>query len=199
MAIKPQDEATDHNKTHPGIRHKRVWINETRGDKAARIRIFKPKDTPRRQRKGEKSVPRVGTTEGSNGPEEDVRLRGISAELNGNPEDACSCNKPQEGQARQFAIDTDASINRFVQCISGHLPYGMMQPSSGPGRILDQNPQHHGSKERSGSFDLLDRNRMPFPSYDHRNLVHDNQPGDQTPIHPPSEAFIATEPKWTPR
>src|SRR5262249_13791300 len=140
MAIEPQDEATDHNKTHPGIRHKRVWINETRGEKAIRIRIFKPKDTPRRQRKAEKSVRRVGAAKGSNGPEEDVRPRSIAAELNGNPEDACSRDQPQESQGRRIAIDTDASINRLVQRIGGHLPYGMMQPGGGPGRILNQNP-----------------------------------------------------------
>src|SRR5262245_30942261 len=75
----------------------------------------------------------------------------------------------------------------------------MMQPSSGPGRILDQNPQHYGSKERSGSSDLLDRHRVAFASYEQRELVDDNQAGEQNRIHPPSEEFIATEPKWTPR
>src|SRR5262245_34582669 len=154
MAIEPQDEATDHDKTHPGIRRKRVGINKSRSDKATRIRIFKPKKTSWRHREDEKTVCSIGATEHGNGPKQEVRLRGISAKLNGNPEDACSRDQPQESQGRQITIDTDASINRFVQCISGHLPYGMMQPGSGPGRILDQNPQQHGSKERSGSFDL---------------------------------------------
>ena len=100
-------------------------------------RLFKPKNTPRRQRKGEKTVGSVGATDCGNGPEQEVRPRGVSAELHGNPEDACSRDKSQEGQARQFAIDTDASINRSIQRIRGHLPYGMMQPVRRPCRILD--------------------------------------------------------------
>ena len=137
MAIEPQYEATDRDETHAGIRRKRVGINESRSDKATRIRIFKPKNAPRRQRKGEKTVSSVGATDRGNGPEEKVRPRGISAKLHGDPEDACSRDKPQEGQARQIAIDTDASINRPIQRIRRHLPYGMMQPVRRPRRILD--------------------------------------------------------------
>ena len=38
-----------------------------------------------------------------------------AAELQGNPEDACSGDKSQEGQACQIAIDTDAASNRSIQ------------------------------------------------------------------------------------
>ena len=78
--------------------------------------------------------------------EQDIRARGVSAELQGKPEDACRCDKSQERQAREFAINADASLNRFTQRIRGHLPYWMMQPIRGPGGILDQDPQHDGGK-----------------------------------------------------
>ena len=137
MAIELQYEATDYDETHARIGCKRVGINESRSDKATRKRIFKPKNTPGRQPKGKNTVGRVGATDRSNGPEEEVRPRSVSAELNGNPEDACSRDQSQKGQARQFAIDTDAAFNRPLQRIRSHLPYGMMQPVRGPSRILN--------------------------------------------------------------
>ena len=164
MAIEPQYETTEHDETCAGIRGKRVGINESRSDQATRIWIFKPKNTPRHQRKGEKTVGSVGANDCGNGPEQEIRARGVSAQLQGNPEDACRRDKSQEGQARQFAIDADASINRSAQRIRGHLPYRMMQPLRRPCRILDQDPQHDGGKQRSRHFDLPDRHRVAFAS-----------------------------------
>src|SRR5262249_55201837 len=101
MPIKPQNEAADRDQPYPSIRHKRVGIDESRSDNAV----------PPRQRKREKTVSSVGTTDDGNRPEEEVRPRGISAELKSNPEDACSRDQPQEGQGGQIAIDTDATFD----------------------------------------------------------------------------------------
>src|SRR5262249_17489544 len=119
MTIEPQYEATDSDESDAGIRHKRIGINESRRNKMRHGSIVEPKNVPRRQRKGEKPVCRVGGGDCGNGPEEKIRPRDMSGELQGNPEDARSREQPQERQARQIAIDTDASVNWFVQCIGG--------------------------------------------------------------------------------
>ena len=98
MAIEPQYKATDHDETHARIRRKRIGINECRSDKAVRMAIFKPKNTPRRQPKGDKTVGSIGANDCGNGPEEKARPRGVSAELKGKPEDARSRDKSQERQ-----------------------------------------------------------------------------------------------------
>src|SRR5262245_9626864 len=199
MAIELQYEPTDCDETHACICCKRVGISESRSDKATRKRIFKPKNTPRRQPQGKNTVGRVGATDGSNGPEEEVRSRSVSAELDGNPEDSGSCDQSQKGQSRQFAIDADAAFDRPLQRIRSHLPYGMMQPGRGPRRILNQNPEHDRGEQRSRGFDLLDRNGVAFASYQQRELVDRNEPGKQNCINPPSEHSMAAKPKWTPR
>src|SRR5262249_38307488 len=118
MAIELQYEATDYDETHARICCKEIGIKESRSDEATRNRIFKPSQ-------GKNAVGRVGATDRSNGPEEEVRSRRVAAELNGNPEDACSRDQSQKGQSRQFAIDTDAAFDRPLQRIRSHLPYGM--------------------------------------------------------------------------
>jgi hypothetical protein len=55
------------------------------------------------------------------------------------------------------------------------------------------------SGERGGSLDVLDRHWVAFASYDQRELVHDNQAGEQNSIHAPREECVAAEPKGTPR
>src|SRR5262245_45802121 len=138
MAVQPQYQSADRDEPDAGIGHKRIGINEGRSDKdLLQIRVLKPKNASRRQSKREKTVSSVGTTDRGNRPEEEIRPRGISAELNGNPQDACRGDKPQERQGRQIAINSDASINRLFQRMRAHLPYGVMQPGRGPGRILD--------------------------------------------------------------
>src|SRR4029077_8453457 len=137
MAVELQYEATDCDETHSRIGRKRVAINESRSDKRIRIWIFKPKNTPRCQPKGEKTIGSVGANNYGNGPEQKIRPRGVSTELHGNPEDAGSRDQSQKGQAREIAIDTDAAINRAAQLGRGHFPYGMMQPVRGPCGILD--------------------------------------------------------------
>src|SRR5262249_4675754 len=167
MAIELQYKATDYDQTHARICCKSIGINESRSDKAPR-KVFKPSQ-------GKNTVGRVGATDRSNGPEEEVRPRSVAAELNGNPEDACSRDQSQKGQSRQFAIDTDAAFDRPLQRIRSHLPYGMMQPARGPRRILNQNPEHGSGEQRGRGFDLLDRHRVAFASYQQRKLVHRNE------------------------
>src|SRR5215204_5957600 len=128
MAVDFHYNATGCEKANAGIRRKRIVINESRGHKAKRMPAFEPQNAPWRQSKGEKTVEGVCASEYGNRPEQEVRPRMISAELKGKPKDACSRDESQEGQARQFAIDTDASINPSIQRIRSDLPYGMMQP-----------------------------------------------------------------------
>src|SRR5262249_32274836 len=192
MAIELQYEATDYDETHARICCKRVGVNESRSDIATRNRIFKPSQ-------GKNTVGRVGATDRSNGPRQQVCPRGVAEELNGNPEDACSRDQFQKRQACQFAIDTDAAFNRPLQRIRSHLPYGMMQPAWGPRRILNQNPEHDSGKQRGRGFDLLDRHGMAFASYQQRELVDCNEARKQNSINPPREHSMAATPKWTPR
>src|SRR5262249_44048452 len=97
MAIELQYEAGDYDQARARIGGKRVGINKGRSDKSIRERIFKPKNTPGRQPKGENAIGCIGTTDRSDGPEEDVSPRGVSAKLKGNPKDACSRDQSQKG------------------------------------------------------------------------------------------------------
>src|SRR5262249_10263806 len=74
----------------------------------------------------------------------------------------------------------------------------MMQPARGPRRILNQNPEHGSGEQRGRGFDLLDRHRVAFASYQQRKLVHRNEARKQNSINPPSEHSMAAKPKWTP-
>src|SRR6476659_11069503 len=109
MTIELQHETTGRDEAHAGIRRKRIRIDEGRSDNAMRMWLFKPKNAPRRHGQREKTIGSVSATDRRDGPQKKVRPRGVSAELNGEPENARRSDKSQEGQARQFTIDTDSS------------------------------------------------------------------------------------------
>src|SRR6516164_5220978 len=99
MAIELQYKAADGDESDAGIRHKRVRVNESRRNKMRNGNIVEPKNVPRCQRKGEKPVCSVNASDCGNGPEEEGGHRDISAELHGNPKNACSREQPKERQA----------------------------------------------------------------------------------------------------
>src|SRR5262245_60468881 len=97
MTIEPQYQAADRDEPYTAIGHKRIGINESGSDKVRHTVIVEPKNTPRRHRKGKKTISSVGTGDCGNGPEQEIRPRRISAKLNCDPQDARSCDKPQQG------------------------------------------------------------------------------------------------------
>src|SRR5262249_35471993 len=140
----------------------------------------------------------VSATNSSNGFQQEIRTRRISAELQSNPERACCGDKSYKCQTGKIAIDTDAARNGLVQFIRGHLPYRMMHPMWRPRRILNQNPKHNDGKERSRKPNLLDCHRVALASDQQRSLVDRYQARKQNGIYTPGTQCVAAEPEWTP-
>ena len=74
----------------------------------------------------------------------------------------------------------------------------MMHPVRRPRRILDQNPEYDGGKERCRKLDLLDRHGVRFASDQQRNLVDRSEAGKQNGIDAPGKQYVAAEPERTP-
>ena len=101
-------------------------------------------------------------------------------------------------KARQIATDTDAASDRFLKRIRGHLPDWVMQSLGSSGRVLEQDPEHDGGKQRDRGLDLPDRHRVASASDQQRELVNRNKARKKNRINSPGEWDIAAEPKWTP-
>ena len=126
--------------------------------------------------KAKMTVGCVGATDRSNGPEEEVRPRSVSAELHGNPEDACSRDQSQKGQARQFAIDTDAAFNRPL---THPQSFAIRDDATSQGSKSHSELKSRARQRRTtqqGLY-LLDRHGVAFAPYQQRELVDRNEAG----------------------
>ena len=63
-----------------------------------------------------------------------------------------------------------------------------------PGRVLDDDPEHDGGKQRCRDPNFLDTHRMAFALHDNRDLIDHDQPAKQHRIDAPSEVIVATIP-----